>query len=159
MQAAGTSKQPSYSDVTKKDLSNDVNEEKGLEIKIRELSEAIPNRYEDLRNKVNDIAEKYKRVVIKNYEDRTKRESEIGRLKIRVSNLERQVEKLKRIDTIDAAEAMKIVEIHVASFVLPPNEEIASVGAFDQMLEYAEKAKSTPWNHLQTQCFKVWSNI
>ncbi len=37
MQAAGTSQQPSYSDVTKKDLSNDVNEEKGLEIKIREL--------------------------------------------------------------------------------------------------------------------------
>ncbi len=28
MQAAGTSKQPSYSDVTKKDLSNDFNEEK-----------------------------------------------------------------------------------------------------------------------------------
>ncbi len=157
MQEAETSKS-SYSAITKKNLSNDVNEEKGLEIKIRDLCEATPSHYTDLRKKVEDIAEKYHRIVINYDKDRREKESEIRQLKVRVSNLERQVEKLKRIDTIDAAEAMKIFGIHVASFVLPPNEEIASVGAFDQMLEYAEEAGNTRWHLLLTQCFEVWTS-
>jgi hypothetical protein len=67
-----------------------------------------------------------------------------------------RVEKLQQnVDTIDTGEAMKIIEIHIASFVLPQGEEIASIGAFDQMLECVQGV--TTWDRLRMQCDVKWT--
>jgi hypothetical protein len=153
----------SYSDILKKNLivsgegtpNKDFNEEKDLVDKIRKLKQAIPIGYDDLKNKVDDIAQKAESVRVKNDQDLRKKQKEINELMIRVSNLERQVEKLQRnVDTIDAGEAMKIIEIHIASFVLPRGEEIARIGAFDQILECPQ---GDTWFRLRKQCDVNWT--
>ena len=143
-----------YSEVTKKQLR--PSEEDILAKKIQKLKQDIPD---PLRNGLEEIVQSFKQIQLQHEQDKQKQQKEINQLKIRVSNLQRQIEKLQQIDAIDAGEAMKIMEIHVASFVLPPTKEIASVGAFDQMFEYTKKNKSdTRWTYLQNRVNMKWSD-
>lgn len=144
---------PRYSDVVKKNLITERDEKDILAERIRHLKNDIPLPYKEA---LEDIERKFENIQLKNVQDKQELNDKINQLIIRVSNLERQIEKLQRIDTIDAGEAMKIMEIHVASFILPPGEKIASVGAFDQMLE--SKKNENRWEYLRNQCEIEWTS-
>ena len=143
----------SYSDMVKKNLMPRRNEKDILAEKIRHLKENIPL---SCKKSLEDIDQTFKDILLKNDQDKRELNEKINQLRIRVSKLEQQIEKLQRIETIDAGEAMKIMEIHVASFILPPEEEIASVGAFDQMLE--SKRDEDRWEYLRGQCEIKWTD-
>jgi predicted nuclease with TOPRIM domain len=148
--------------------SYENNEETDLWDRIQKLKESVcRENLSSLTKEIEDIDQKAITVRNKIDQDRGDNQREIKKLEERVSTLEKeigilkdQVQRLqKNVDSIDAGSAMKIIENHVVTFVLPRNKKIADIDAINQMLEYVEKNKIYgTWNILQNQCnIKLWT--
>lgn len=162
----------SYSSAVKKNLPNfdkgwstkEYNDdEKDLLCKIRILKQAIGDErfdYNGVKEKIEDIAQAAGKVLKNNEKDRTGKQKEINQLKERVSTLEREIGMLHRakVYAIDTGEAIKIIEMHVTSFVLPLGTRIAKADGFGQVGKFMRVPgnDTTSWNILQKQCGMIW---
>ena len=136
-------------------------DEKELLTKIRILNQAI-DRFdnEDIKKKIKDIAKAVEKVLKNNENDRTEKQKEINELKKRVFTLEQEIDMLHRakVDAIDPGEAIKIIEMHVASLVLPLGTRIAKIDGFGQIEKFKKVPgnDTTSWDILQKLCGMRW---
>lgn len=134
--------------------------------RIRHLKDYVPRSERDVKEKVKRIEQKAKEVIKLNKNERQWKDKEIEKLKKRVSRLEQEVAELRKeavsAGTIDAGEAMKIMEYHVAMFVLQGEEEIGD-NAIQDMLERLKrkeyKTAKEEWDVLTQMCkmTKSWT--
>ena len=63
-----------------------------------------------------------------------------------------------KVDAIDPGEAIRIIEMHVASFVLPLGTRIAKIDGFGQIEQFIEVPgnDTTSWEILQKLCGMRW---
>ena len=154
-----------YSDALKKNMPRksskneyDNDDESDLVEKIRKLKQAIDNiEYPNIKQEIEDIAKAAEKVLENHEKDR----NEIEELKERVFNLEQEIERLRRanMDAVETGEAMKMIEVHVATFVFPVGTKIAKSDGFGQINECAkEKTSKRNWKILQDLCGMQWQN-
>ena len=155
-----TKMQKSYSDAVIGNRIPEDNVGKVLVGKVRQLEKDVPNGNSHLKTELQQIAGSLE-IILKNHEeDRATKQKQINDLQERISTLEMEIETIKqeksstqqKIDGIDVAEAMKVMEFNVASFVLPHKEKIAKTDGFGQISMDSESAKENSiWDFLQKQ--------
>lgn len=141
-------KTSSYSGAVKKSIGkktskneNDNDDERDLVEKIRKLKQALDSiEYPDIKQEIEDIAKAAEKVLENHEKDR----KEIKELTARVLNLEKEIERLRRanLDAVETGEAMKMIEVHVATFVFPFDTKIAKSDGFDQINECTKEGAS-----------------
>ena len=143
----------SYSDAVKKSMPRD---ERNLVEKIRKLKQALDSiKYPNIKQEIEDIAKAAEKVLENHEKDR----NEIEELKERVFNLEQEIERLRRanVDAVETGEAMKMIEVHVATFVFPIGTKIATSDGFGQINKCAKDgASKRNWTILKDLCGMQW---
>ena len=158
MTARSSETKRAYSEVLKQSGGKELSSNKLIE-RILKFRDSIPdgNEYEHFRTSIEDIVTEVNILLTQTEKERKDYQNKIHKLEVRVCNLE---EELASLRTIEIAEAVKLMEIHVATFVLPGNKAIATVGAFTQMLEHIHVRQNEParneWKTLQDQCAMKW---
>ena len=158
-------KASSYSGAVKKSIGkktskneNDNDDERDLVEKIRKLKQALDSiDYPNIKQEIEEIAKASEKVLENHEKDR----NEIKELKERVFNLEQEIERLRRanVDAVETGEAMKMIEVHVATFVFPVDTKIAKSDGFGQINECAkDKTSKRNWKILQDLCGMQWQD-